>query len=208
MRGCMRPWPDTTALRPGSKTGRFMGQHGADELARRAGKQARVRVEGEYIPRPREGLRIPGQDFQAAGALAQEPGQVQQRAALALEARPEPVPAPGFLQRQKRVEAAAVFCSAPPRRARRRASPGVRGQLGGFGLRQVRQQAEGQVPQSRGARENSSSLRASSGPESSREQGRRRRRCSAPHPGRRPPAPAWVLAEAAARATAQNRRRP
>ena len=132
------------------KTGRFMGQHGADELARRAGKQARVRVEGEYIPRPREGLRIPGQDFQAAGALAQEPARSSSARACA-RSPTRACPGPGLPARGRReVEAAAVFfCSAPPRRARRRASPGVRGQLGGFGLRQVRQQAEGQVPPSR-----------------------------------------------------------
>ena len=122
-------------------------QHGADELARRAGQDARIRIQSYNVARPGEGGGVAGEDFKLALPPGAQPCEGEQRAALALVRAPDPV-APGLPPlARKEVKAARILpVQAVYRPSGRFDRRGVGGGLAAFRLRQIRQQTEAQLP--------------------------------------------------------------
>ena len=122
-------------------------QHRAYQLARRSREQRGVRVQGQDIARPGQGLRVAGEALQFAVHPRTERGEGHQRPALALVGRPHPVAGVFAPFSYKKVKTSAVLLV-----QRVHGGPGgghgarVRGHGLALRLRQVGQQGEEQVP--------------------------------------------------------------
>ena len=120
-------------------------EHRAYELARRAGQQAGVRVEGEDVFHAAEPGRLAGEDLQLVFPPGAEPCELQKRAALALVPAPDAVARRLPARAEKEIKAAAVFgvqpLDGPARRLDKRAVA-LKARRGGLG--QVAEQPEAQ----------------------------------------------------------------